>query len=88
VLPADQTRDGPVSIDPLQLKELRVFADRPRMERMEIVKREYPEWERALGSAQRQLSPAELLNRDYYAGRFASKLNGRDVFNWEDVELR
>jgi sialic acid synthase SpsE len=87
VLPADATKDGPVSITPEQLAELRAFADRPRRERMEIVRREEPDWESALGLAQRPLSPAELLNRDYYRGRVASKVGGRDVFNWEEVEL-
>jgi N,N'-diacetyllegionaminate synthase len=87
VLRPDETRDGPVSITPAQLRELRDFADRPRPERMAIVKQERPEWEIALGKAQRPLSPAEWLNRDYYAGRFAAKIGGRDLFNWEDVDV-
>ena len=86
ILPAGESRDGPVSITPSMLAELRAFADRPRPEMMEIVRREYPEWEKALGQAQRTLSPAELLNRDYYSGRFATHLpNSRVVYNWEDV---
>jgi sialic acid synthase SpsE len=87
VLRPDETRDGPVSITPAQLRELREFADRPRTERMELVRRERPDWELALGKVQRPLGPAEWLNRDYYAGRFASKIGGRDVFNWEDVDI-
>jgi N,N'-diacetyllegionaminate synthase len=87
VLRPDETRDGPVSITPAQLRELRDFADRPRTERMELVRRERPDWEAALGKVQRPLGPAEWLNRDYYAGRFASKIGGRDVFNWEDVDI-
>jgi sialic acid synthase SpsE len=87
VLRPDETRDGPVSITPAQLRELREFADRPRTERMELVRRERPDWELALGKVQRPLGAAEWLNRDYYAGRFASKIGGRDVFNWEDVDI-
>jgi N,N'-diacetyllegionaminate synthase len=87
VLRPDETRDGPVSITPAQVRELRDFADRPRPERMEIVRKERPDWEIAIGKAQRPLSRAEWLNRDYYAGRFASKIGGRDVFNWEDVDI-
>ncbi len=87
VLDKGATRDGPVSIDPAELRALRDFADLPRPERMERIAREYPEWARALGQAERELSPAELRNRDYYRGRFASKINGTDVYNWEDVEL-
>ena len=87
VLPADATRDGPVSITPRQLAALRTFADRSRRERMEIVSHEYPDWETALGQAHRLLSAAELLNRDYYRGRVASQVDGRPIYNWEDVEL-
>jgi N,N'-diacetyllegionaminate synthase len=87
VLDRSETRDGPVSIDPADLAELRAFADLPRAERMAHVHKEQPDWETTLGEAQRDLSHAELLNRDYYAGRVASKVAGRDVFNWEDVDL-
>ncbi len=87
ILRADQTKDGPVSIGPSQLAELRAFADLPRRERMRALKERVPAWERTLGDASRALSEEELLNRDYYRGRFASQVNGRTVFNWEDVPL-
>lgn len=85
VLEPAETRDGPVSITPAQVRELRTFADLPRPERMAQVRKDFPAWEKSLGQATRALSPAELLNRDYYAGRFASKVGGRDLYNWEDV---
>ncbi len=81
------TRDGPVSVTPAMLAELREFSDRPRRERMEIIAKEYPDWELALGKARRPLSHAERLNRDYYCGRVASKVDGQTIFNWEDVEF-
>jgi N,N'-diacetyllegionaminate synthase len=88
VLGADDSRDGPVSVTPAMLRELRAFADLPRAERMARVAREHPDWERMLGSASRPLTPDELRNRDYYRGRFASRLDGRVVYNWEeDAEL-
>jgi N,N'-diacetyllegionaminate synthase len=87
VLPPDQTKDGPVSIDPAGLADLRRFSERPRTEQMEIIKREYPDWEKTLGVAQRPLSPTELLNRDYYSGRFASRIGDRFFDNWEDVDI-
>ena len=41
-----------------------------------------------LGKSNRELSDLELLNRDYYQGRFASKnLTGKPIFNWDDQEL-
>jgi sialic acid synthase SpsE len=88
VLAPDQSRDGPVSVDPAQLAELRAFADLPRTERMAQLAAEWPEWEGALGDARRDLSDEELRNRDYYAGRVASKVGDAVVFNWEEgVEL-
>jgi hypothetical protein len=43
-----------------------------------------------LGQQRRELSDNELLNRDYYRGRFASpraeSRNGtRMIFNWEET---
>jgi sialic acid synthase SpsE len=87
VLDPSETRDGPVSVDPDQFRELRSFADLPRPERMALIRKDFPTWEESLGLAQRDLSAGELLNRDYYGGRVASKVAGRDVFNWEDVDL-
>jgi sialic acid synthase SpsE len=87
VLDPAETRDGPVSITAAQIKELRAFADRPRPERMAVLAREYPEWQESLGQVKRPLSAAEWLNRDYYAGRFAAKVGGQTIYNWEDVDL-
>lgn len=84
---ASKTKDGPVSVDPSMLSELRAFADLPRAERMQRVRHEYPGWEVALGKAARPLSDEELLNRDYYSGRVASRVEGQVVYNWEDIEL-
>ncbi|HJR62286.1 MAG TPA: N-acetylneuraminate synthase family protein [Gemmatimonadaceae bacterium] len=87
VLAADQTRDGRVSITPQQLRELREFANRSRRERMQIVSREFPRWDTLLGESTRDMTQAELLNRDYYRGRFASKIGGREIYNWEEVDI-
>lgn len=87
ILEDDQTKDGPVSITPAMLAELREFADMSRKDRMESIKAEYPNWEEALGSATRPMSHAELLNRDYYRGRFASRVGEEFIYNWEDVDF-
>lgn len=83
ILEPGETKDGPVSINPKQLKELRTFANKGRDERMAIINEEYPEWQKSLGQANRTLSPAELLNRDYYRGRFATKMGDKVIYNWE-----
>jgi N,N'-diacetyllegionaminate synthase len=82
VLPPDATRDGPVSIDPTGLAELRRFADLPREEQMAELTEEWPGWEQGLGQQRRALTQVELANRDYYSGRFAARVGERIVDNW------
>ena len=84
VLPADQTKDGPVSIDHRQLKQLVGFSLLPPQIQSEFVRLEIPEYEQTLGVSTRDLSPTEVLNRDYYRGRFASRVGQEIVYNWED----
>lgn len=86
ILEADQSRDGPVSVTPSMLRELREFADLSRSERMARVREGYPSWGETLGQARRPLSSDELLNRDYYRGRFASRVGERWLYNWEEDE--
>jgi N,N'-diacetyllegionaminate synthase len=83
ILEKDETKDGPVSIKPHQLKELSEFAKYSRYEMIEQIKKGYPNWEMTLGTTQRALSDTEKLNRDYFRGRFASLVNGQHVYNWE-----
>ncbi len=88
VLPKDKTRDGPVSVNPAQLRDLSRICKMPPAELRDYVKHEIPEAELMLGKERRELSPTELLNRDYYRGRFASKdRSGAWVYNWEDKDL-
>ncbi len=84
VLPPDKTRDGPVSINPAQLKELAAFGKMAKDEQKEIIEREIPEWRVMVGHREREMTHTEMLNRDYYRGRFASFVNGAWVYNWEE----
>ncbi len=84
LLAVDQTKDGPVSIRPAELKELVELSKMGDAELQEYVAREIPEFPRMLGVEHRPLSDVELLNRDYYRGRFASRTNGEWVYNWEE----
>ena len=87
ILDKDETKDGPVSIKPEQLKELSDFSKLTRYEMMEIIKKKYPDWENTLGSFTRELSIKEKLNRDYFRGRFASLVSGKFIYNWEEVNF-
>ncbi len=86
VLGPAESRDGPVSVTPALLAELRAFADLPRPERVAQVAREV-DLDAALGDAHRELSAEEMRNRDYYAGRFATMIDGQPVYNWDDADL-
>lgn len=80
------TKDGPVSVDPMQLKELVGYA-RMKKPELEGYVRKIPEFEQMIGIEQPGLSHVELLNRDYYRGRFASRVGDQIVFNWEDKKV-
>lgn len=85
ILPADQTKDGPVSITPALLKELSEFRHLPPAVQRVQVEKEIPEWQTLIGTPTRELTHTELQNRDYYRGRFASP-NGKGgrINNWEE----
>ena len=84
ILAADKTKDGPVSINPALLRELANFVTLPKEDQKAIVAKEIPDWEIMLGHQQREMTHTEMLNRDYYRGRFASLVNNEWVYNWED----
>jgi N,N'-diacetyllegionaminate synthase len=84
ILPADQTKDGPISVRPEHIKELKTFEALSKEDQLIALQEKLPNFERTLGKVERTLSKAELLNRDYFRGRFASKVSGDQiVFNWE-----
>ncbi len=92
LLETNETKDGPVSINPKELNELVKFSKLDIEERLSIMDLEYPGWKVVMGEKNRQLSDMELLNRDYYRGRFAtprgeSIAGTRMICNWEETPL-
>ncbi len=92
ILPENETRDGPVSINEDQLKDLVNFSKLSNAEQEKVITKEYPNWKILLGCSDRNLSKVELLNRDYYRGRFASPRNSSNnglnmIYNWEEVQI-
>lgn len=83
ILPPQATKDGPVSVNPQQLKELVDFAALSKEAQKAYIEANIPEYELMLGSQQRTLSDVEWVNRDYYRGRFAVKKNEGYLYNWE-----
>jgi len=83
ILNPSETKDGPVSINPSELNTLSQVASMPDSELKQYLDDKLPNHNTCLGSERRELSKDELLNRDYYRGRFVSKINGKEIFNWE-----
>ena len=74
------------------MKELVDFANIPIEDRLIFMNSNYPNWKKMFGKETRILSNEELLNRDYYRGRFASprkdsKNGSRMIFNWEETNI-
>ena len=87
VLAEDETKDGPVSINPEQLAELVRFARMPQADVQAYVEENIPERDVMIGQEHRELTHGEKLNRDYYRGRFAAHQDGEVIYNWEEKEV-
>lgn len=90
---ASETKDGPVSIGKEDIRALINFAKLSRADQYAQLADVHPGWERMLGQAERWLSDSEILNRDYYRGRFATPRRegshrlAEMVLNWEETPL-
>ena len=87
ILPKDKTKDGPVSASPDQLKKISNICKMKKDELELYINENIPEKKIMLGNEIRELSDIELLNRDYYQGRFASKINEETIFNWDEKKI-
>ena len=87
ILSPEDTKDGPVSINPAQLRDLVNFARMPQEELKAYVEENVPEYPIMLGQEKRELTQVELLNREYYRGRFASCVGGQVIYNWEETDI-
>ncbi len=87
ILSENETKDGPVSINPEQLKELVEISKMDDGELKRYVKKEIPSYESMLGVEHPSFTNEELANRDYYRGRFASTKNGEYIYNYEEKKL-
>lgn len=78
ILKKDMTKDGVVSVNFKELSELVKIVKKNK--KIQVSKKER---KIILGNENRELTGPELLNRDYYVGRFASFKNKKPIFNWE-----
>lgn len=89
ILDKEKTKDGKVSIKPEDIKTLKKFSILPKKEQLQYLKQNFSLNLKLLkGKKFRKLSDEEILNRDYYRGRFVSKVKNREIFNWDEIELK
>ena len=85
VLNKNKTKDGPVSANPEQFKEIIKLSKMSEQDLKEYLKEMSVDIKKVFGSESRELTEAELLNRDYLQGRFAFKDNNNKTwFNWDE----
>jgi sialic acid synthase SpsE len=88
ILNKDKTKDGPVSASPDQLRELVNLSKLNKQKLMTYIEDNTKDYKILLGQENRELTSTELLNRDYYQGRFASKdSKGNYFFNWSNDSI-
>ncbi|MDC1140173.1 N-acetylneuraminate synthase family protein [Candidatus Pelagibacter sp.] len=88
ILDKDKTKDGKVSIQPDDIRKIKIFSSLSKSKQLNFLKKKFEfNIKRLRGNKYRKLTREETLNRDYYKGRFISKIGSREIYNWEEVNL-
>ncbi len=85
ILEKDETKDGRVSLNPSEMKEAIEICNWGNEKKAKFLDENKKDKKLIEGNPNRELSAVELLNRDYYQGRFASKdSSNRTIYNWDE----
>ena len=90
ILERDSSKDGPVSILPSDIRTIVDFVNLSKSDQKYYLEKKCKLNLNILsGKIKRNLSNDEILNRDYYRGRFASFKNQekKPIYNWEEVPI-
>ncbi len=91
VLEKSMTRDGIVSINPQELNEIKNFSKKNKSDQKKILIKNKLNLKIMLGKINAKFSEIERLNREYYRGRFSSKVSdyrgALEIYNWEETPL-
>ena len=88
VLNKTKTKDGPVSINFKEAKELVNYMKYDNKKILQILNDEYKDkWKLCIGKGGTNLSHIELLNREYYRGRFVRSVQEKPNYNWQIEKL-
>lgn len=87
IVKKNETKDGVVSVNYKQLKDLVKLTKENKRNISNKVKK-IRNLKKILGQEKRDLTHVELLNRDYYQGRFASKIKkNKFIYNWQEYKF-
>lgn len=87
ILEKKKTKDGIVSVNFNQLKKLVNLSKESRSE-LKFRLKKIKNINLIEGVEKRDLTQVELLNRDYYQGRFASKVSNKFIYNWQKFSFK
>ena len=89
IFESNKTKDGPVSVTPNDIRKVIEFSKLSNNDQKLYLKKKGLNLKLIKGNLTRDLSHEELLNRDYYRGRFVSfsNQNNRPIFNWDESSL-
>ena len=84
IIDADKTKDGPISISEEHIKMIKKFDSLSKKGQETYLNEIFPNNQITWGNQKRKLTDKELLNRDYYRGRFGNYHSDGSMFhNWE-----
>ncbi len=92
VLDKNLTKDGVVSVNPKELSDIYNFSRIDRQNQLKVLKKKKFNKKKLLGVTNPKMSNEEFNNRNYYRGRFVSKVIDRRgeiiINNWEETLLK
>ena len=90
ILDRESSKDGPVSIEPIDIKIIKDFSKLSKSDQKGYLQERCKlNLSKIKGQKVRVMSDEELLNRDYYRGRFSSYKNttNKPIYNWDEIPL-
>jgi len=85
VLAKSETKDGPVSINEVEGKEISEFAAMNLVDKVANLGPHINRLGEFFAISSLQPTDVEILNSSYYRGRVASIVEGREIFSWENI---
>lgn len=92
ILDKKATKDGIVSVNGSELYQIKSFCNENKFKQLKILQNLKFDRRKFLGKPNPLLTVEELQNREYYRGRFVSKITDArgklDIYNWENTPLK